>query len=177
MKINPTLAPNYFDSTNEFSQIKGLFLTELMNVYAGKKHLIKFLSVLAVHENFSASKQHLLRLQDQLQVQMDKCEKIYELCEQEPMKRQIPEKFLTSVERFIMVKKNENAGKSLLSLIVYIKIHESKESILFNKIKNLAQILGFRNCLFILNQPAQLIINCDDLIERAGILYSSKIAV
>src|ERR1700754_73344 len=133
MKTNFAL-PNSFDSTSEFSQVKQLFLTELINVYTGKKHLIKFLSVLAAHENFSASKQQLIKLQDQLQIQLEKCEKIYELCEDEPMKKQFPEKFLTSVERFIMVKKNENAGKSLLSLIVYIKIHESKESVVFNKI-------------------------------------------
>jgi hypothetical protein len=176
MKTNLAL-PNSFDSTSGYNQDKQLFLTELMNVYTGKMHLIKFLSVLAAHENFNASKEQLLKLQDQLQIQLEKCEKIYELCEGGAIKKQFPERFLTSVEHFIMVKKNENAGKNLLSLIVYIKLHENKESILFNKIKNSAQVLGFHNCLFILSQPAQLIINSDELIEQAGILYSSKIAV
>ena len=176
MKTNFAL-PNSFDSTSEYSQVKQLLLTELINVYTGKRNLIEFLSVLAAHENFDASKQQLLKLQEQLQVQLEKCEKIYELYEDEPLNKQFPEKFLTSVERFILVKKNENAGKGLLSLIVYIKLHESKESVLFNKIKNLAQILGSHNRLFILNQSAQLIINSDELIEQAGILYSSKIAV
>ncbi|MDN3550468.1 hypothetical protein [Mucilaginibacter aquaedulcis] len=154
-----------------------MLLTELNNVYAGKKDLIMFLSVLSAHENFVASKQQLLNLQDQLQVQLKKCETIYELCEQEPMIKQFPEKMLTSVEHFFLIKRNENAGKGLLSLIVYIKLHESRESVLFNKIKNLAQILGYHHCLFILNQPAQLIVNSDDLIEQAAFLYTSKIAV
>lgn len=102
---------------------------------------------------------------------------VYELCEGEPMQGQFSERFLTSVEHFIMDKKDENSGKGLLSLLVYMKLHENKERILFNKIKNLAQVLGFHHCLFILNQPTQLIINADALIEHTGILYSSKIAV
>ena len=178
MKTNTNLAPqNSFDSTSEFSQVKRLFLTELLNIYTGKQYLIKFLSVLAAHKNFNNSVQQLTQLRDQLQVQLEKCEKVYELCEGEPLQRQISERFLTSVEHFIMDKKDENSGKGLLSLLVYMKLHENKERILFNKIKNLAQVLGFYHCLFILNQPAQLIINADALIEHTGILYSSKIAV